>query len=129
VREITIKGNLNEIGFLLTTAKDIVNLIDTHGFALFTPEEQWEYRTRGDTRVCPKCEEFGAQPNLQGPTIPTEFPDRRRLGDESSALFHPEVHITYPIYRGNCRCRVELMNKLATLLFKLDYVMRAALIP
>jgi hypothetical protein len=122
--ELTISGTLEELLLTLESIKTTTSNRKVSGWSLFQPDEEWEYRTSPFSNVCPKCTEFGSQNPFFGPTVGAAFPDKRRLGDESTGFFHPEVHITYPQFRGQCRCRVEFLNIGETLVNRLDMELR-----
>jgi len=117
--DIIINGPIHALLGGLGAIKGINSIRKSSGWPLFQPDEEWEYRTNPFSNVCPKCIEFGSQNPFSGSVVGSAFPDKRRLGDESSGFFHPEVHITYPQFRGQCRCRVEFLNIGETLVNRL----------
>ena len=115
-----IGGTLENLLLVMGSVKRTTTTRKNNGWPLFQPDEEWEYRTSPFSNVCPKCTEFGSQNPFSGPIVGSAFPDKRRLGDESMGFFHPEVHITYPRFRGQCRCRIEFGNIGETLVNRLD---------
>lgn len=122
---LIISGTLEELLSKLQSVKTVTSTRKVVGWPLFQLDETWEYRTSPFSNVCPKCTEFGSQNPFSGPVVDSAFPDKRRLGDESMGFFHPEVHITWPQFRGQCRCRMEFRNIGETLVNRLDGELRS----
>ena len=118
--EITISGALDEVFQSLTNIKALTSFRKGNGWPLFQPDEEYFYENRKDEHVCPRCEDYGVHGTFIGSDVPREFPDNRRLGSEAEGRLHPEVHITYPEFRGHCRCRVTFQNISETLVNRLD---------
>ena len=123
--DLNIFGTIDELLNIMNAIKQVTSERKNFGWLLFQLDETWEYRTSPFSNVCPKCRKFGSDNPFSGPIVDSAFPEKRRLADESVGFFHPEVHLAYPQFRGQCQCRVEFLNVGETLVNRLDGELRS----
>lgn len=102
---MTVKGTLDEIREKLLTITAVIAYRKAFGWPLFQNDEEWQYDSEKDDRVCYLCREFEAARIFRGGQIPILFPDYEVV---EWYLIRPRVHITHPEMKGECRCILTL---------------------
>ena len=119
-RTLRIIGNLEDVRAALTRVKQVIDRRKSEGFNPWMHEFTYEYRTKRDGRVCPRCADYDEQP-FQGDEIKSTFP---AAFYESDGVIHPRTHDQpgFPAYIQRrdknagepdygCGCRLHLLNK------------------
>ncbi len=114
---IVLSGTFSEIKRKLLIASAIVKWRKAVGFDLFEPDEEWRYRSEDDDNVCPICIGFDREEFFPGDSVFAFFPAKQRKPAEGLAVIHPHVHWdpTYSFLRGDCRCRITMLDVVNTL--------------
>lgn len=114
---IVLSGTFSEIKRKLIVASAIVKWRKAVGFPMFEPDEEWRYQSEEDDRVCPICFGFDRDEFFPGDSVLAQFPIWERLFGEGLAVIHPHVHWdpTYSFLKGDCRCRIFMLDIVNTL--------------
>lgn len=121
--EIYIRGSLDYLQLNLVRIHQVVMHRKTGGWPIFQADETWMYETAGDDRVCPFCRGFEADNPWRGNEIPHFFPrlfyEGSRMGGTytTDVIVRPNVHEMeeYSFLKGECRCKIRLLNAAETL--------------
>lgn len=121
--EIVITGSLDDLQLQLVWIHQAVLHHKTGGWPLFQADEVWLYETAGDNRVCPYCIGFEEDNPWQGNEIPHFFPQYDLEGSHKGGtwdidvIVRPNVHemSEYSFLKGECRCKMRLLNGIETL--------------
>ena len=121
---ILVSGPLSSVKFQLRRIAALVRGRKNDGWSAFRDDEEWEYYTEQDDRVCPVCEAFGRDSPFSGSEVEWFFPDQY-AADKSDAMRrhrYPNVHESanlYPDLRGVCRCNIFWRDPFMTLVNRL----------
>jgi len=116
-----VSGGLEAILFKLMSIKGLIEMRKAIGWELFQEDENWIYTTQEDERVCLTCEEFGLNRVYGGIDVPIEFPDKIIL---EPTHVYPNIHITYPSLKGDCRCDLRWLDYMYALIERLGREMQ-----
>jgi hypothetical protein len=97
--ELIVSGTMQEIVGKLNLLLEVVKNREATGWAALQGDENWQFISMGDQRVCPLCLAMEAIGNFVGSEVPAKFPFYEILED---ALILPHVHTDPP-----CRCHLE----------------------
>jgi len=125
--DLVVSGSFSEIKNKLLVASSIIKFRKAVGFELFEPDEDWEYISEDDDRVCPVCFDFQRR-EFKGDMVPAEFEAKQLLIRVGNAVIHPHVHWDprYSYLEGDCRCRMHLLNVLETFINRLHLELQEA---
>ena len=103
--QMTITGTLEEIKEKLQIIRAIIEYRRLMGWKLFQDDENWDYETADDERVCQYCRMYESMREFIGSSIPITFRYWSRLGQNT---VYPDVHSMpeYSFLHGECRCRM-----------------------
>lgn len=123
---IQVTGTPAEILTRLESLKRVTQRRKEEGFRIYQEDEDWTYTPIYDERLCPVCESFGGEWNgvqvgIEFKDIKSVHPFRQLANDER----YPNVHVTYPWLRGDCRCVLRLNDYLFTFNLRLLNEMEA----
>jgi len=116
--ELIISGTPQEILTQLEAVKVVADMRNEDGWRLFQSDEEWNYETEKDERVCPVCLSFAGQ--WVGDQIPVEFNQWKRhhpLRYLEKNEVYPNTHegSGYDFLWGLRRCVLEWIDYFFTL--------------
>lgn len=129
--EIRLGGTPDNVLASMMIVKATIQRRKDEGWQLFQDDEEWNYRTQSDERVCNVCRGYAGR--WIGSQIPVEFPDYK-VWDK--AHVKPGTHIYFPHLKwanapdayGGCRCNLYWADFLYTLLIRLDQELKQNII-
>ena len=94
--EIVVTGTMQEIVGKLNLLMEVVKNRQATGWPALMGDENWQYMTMGDEKVCPVCAALDGTV-VPGSDVVAKFPFYEMI---ENTVILPHVHL-------NCRCHLE----------------------
>ena len=87
---------------------------------VFQNDEDWEYNSMHDPKVCPICQEYDLIHMYKGNDMPANFPSKKWILSKGELqIIYPNVHDEHKEMSGPCRCYVTMLHPMETLTTRL----------